>query len=81
MICNLNFAIALSQRRNVSEIVVSRAVLKEVLQKTRAEQVTAQSLNVRQSKSEYFLHKVAWRGIVFLHMSQDRLSPEEIGSC
>jgi hypothetical protein len=80
MIDDLNLAIAIHERRNTSEIVVSRKVLIQVLNHLSAERVHgAAKLNLKQGSTRYpFLHYVCWQGIRFIHMSKDRLT---VGLC
>jgi hypothetical protein len=74
MICSLNFALALSEKRKLLEVVVSRGVLEEVIMKSRAEKSSPPRLNIKQAQSKLLLHKARWRGILFLHMSYDTVN-------
>ena len=75
MINDLNFALMIHERRRTSEIVVSKKVLLQVLNQMNGHSLHGTAcLNMKQASFSYpFLHRVWWRGILFIHVSKDEL--------
>ena len=74
MIHNLDLALAMKHRLSVSEVVVSKVVLLQVLDRIIESGNGRIFLNIRQNESPYgYLHKAFWEGIVFIHISKESL--------
>jgi hypothetical protein len=74
MVYNLEFALALSERRSLSEIVVSKGVFVQALRESRRMGENNAVLNARQARSSFFINKAKWRGVVFIHCSREEIS-------
>jgi len=74
LINDLDLALAMHSRMKVRELVVTEKVLLEVLQELSGSGYGRACLNMRQSGSSYrFLHKVYWRGLTFIHLSNEEI--------
>jgi hypothetical protein len=73
MIDNLETALSLMDRYRESEVVVSEKVLLEVLQALCCHGDGRAQLNIRQADSKYLLHRISWKGRLFIHLSRGRL--------
>ena len=79
MINNLDLALAMKQRLSVSEVVVTKPVLRQVLDHIIESGNGRMCLNIRQNESPYcYLHKAFWEGIVFIHISKESLEEAPI---
>lgn len=81
MIHDLKLALAINARFNEPKLVVSENVLREVLSRVAASGDGHARMNIEQDSLNYrFMHKVVWRGIVFVHLSREALSEPSISA-
>ena len=72
VINDLKLAIAISERFNEPEMVVTRGVFFEVLDRMSVRGDGQVVLNRQQTNSTYpFMHRIYWRGITFVHFSRE----------
>jgi hypothetical protein len=72
VINDLKVAIALTERFNESEVIVTRSVLFQVIERMVEHGDGQASLNLSQTNPKYpFMHRVYWHGITFIHFSTE----------
>ena len=76
MIEDLNMTIKLAGYPNITELIVSRKVLLELLLMP---EVTDVRLNIVQESLRFrFLHSIRWRGKLFIHPSERRINRQPV---
>ena len=78
MINDLTLAISMNQRLHVREFVVSRDVFQQVMNERYLDGETGMlAVNLPYDSPRYrYLNRVAWRGIVFIHISNSAFSTD-----
>ena len=79
MINDMDLAIAVTQRFNHNDVVVSKKVLFEALSKLVESGNGYAKINLRQDNLRYpYLHKVLVDGVLFIHCSREELCDTSI---
>ena len=78
MLHSLGLALQMKNRHNVSELVVSRQVFDEVLERyCEPDRGDLVRLNEPHDSCTYrFMHRVRWQGILFIHLSRNTFEHE-----
>jgi hypothetical protein len=81
MLYSLGLALRLKHSHNISEVVVSDGVFRQVLKRCRnpGSQRWLRLNEPHDSLTYRFMHRIRWQGILFLHFSRSAFVYEEPG--